>query len=36
MRSILPGLVDQHSNGQNGQREVEDVCGLHGLEQGMT
>ena len=32
MRSILPRLASQHSDGQKGQPEVEDVRGLHGLE----
>ena len=35
MRSILPRLAGQRGDGQKGQREMEDVHGLHGLEQGM-
>ena len=35
MRSILPRLACQHSDGQKDQREVEDVCGLHGFKLGM-
>ena len=34
-KSILPQLVGQHSDGQKGQQKVEDICGLHGLKQGM-
>ena len=34
-RNILPRLVGQRNDGQKGQREVEDVCGLHELKQGM-
>ena len=35
MKSILPQLVGLHSDGQKSQQKVEDVCGLHGLKQGM-
>ena len=34
-RSILPRLAGQRRDGQKGQREVEDVHGLHELKQGM-
>ena len=34
-KSILLQLVSQHSDGQKGQQKVVDVCGLHGLKQGM-
>ena len=32
MRSLLPRLVGQRSNGKKGQQKMEDVCGHHGLE----
>ena len=35
MRSILPQLAGQRSDGKKGQQEVEDMRGLHGLKQGM-
>ena len=34
-RSILSRLTGQRGDGQEGQQKVEDVCGLHGLKQGM-
>ena len=35
MRNILSRLAGQCGDGQEGQQKVENVCGLHGLKQGM-
>ena len=36
MESVLPWLVGQRGDGQDSQRKMEDVCGLHRPKQGLS